>query len=235
MSTATAPVPEQAQFRLVAPLWHTGLVLLYVLVPRLWWFKHTFVWKLLPTTSSGIEIVFITLYGGAAAFVCLGVSLQGRPVEDLIGRGWSGWQSALRDVGIGIGFWLVVRYADRLIYYLTPIYTPGRTIPHSTRALVIGILFAISAGIAEELVFRGYLQQQFAALCRNWGAGLVFQAILFALFHGYTQPLATYVQHFCFGLLAGIVAHWRKSLLPGMIGHAWLDGYWDVLRILKLA
>lgn len=88
--------------------------------------------------------------------------------------------------------------------------------------------------MAEEIVFRGYLQQQFTALGRNPAAGLVIQAMLFALFHGYHQTPAAFLQHFSFGLLTGILAHWRKSLLPGMIGHAWFDAYWDVLRILKL-
>jgi hypothetical protein len=34
--------------------------------------------------------------------------------------------------------------------------------------------------------------------------------------------------------MAGLLAHWRKSLLPGMIGHAWLDAYWNLLKITGL-
>jgi hypothetical protein len=34
--------------------------------------------------------------------------------------------------------------------------------------------------------------------------------------------------------MAGLLAHWRKSLLPGMIGHAWFDAYWDLFRLLGL-
>jgi membrane protease YdiL (CAAX protease family) len=166
--------------------------------------------------------------------VYLGISLQQGPLEDLIGSLWTGWRSALRDVGIATGFWVVARLASWLIHYLVPSYTPPWSILHSRAALLISIFAAIAAGVAEELVFRGYLQKQFTALCRNAGAGLTIQAILFALFHGYNQVLPTFVQHFSFGLMAGIIAHWRKSLLPGMIGHAWLDAYWDVLRIVRL-
>lgn len=190
----------------------------------------------MPLNGEAFDIFAIAHYVVGVGLVCAVMSLQERPLEDLIGRLWTGWKSALRDVGIGIGFWLVARYASRLIHYLLPSHRPPGSVADSTSALLIAILTSIAAGVAEELIFRGYLQKQFTALCGgNLGAGLLIQATLFALFHGYRQVLPTFIQHFCFGLMAGLLAHWRKSLLPGMIGHAWLDAYWDVLWLARLA
>lgn len=168
--------------------------------------------------------------------VCFGLSRHQTPLEDLLGKIWTRWQYALRDVAIAGVFWMVVRYADRLIYYLAgPQRAPARLAPHTKAELLISVLFAVAAGVAEELVFRGYLQKQFTALCGNLGAGVLIQAALFACYHGYHQTIATFGQHFVFGLLAGSLAQWRNSLLPGMIGHAWFDAYLSVLRFLRPA
>jgi uncharacterized protein len=47
----------------------------------------------------------------------------------------------------------------------------------------VWILVSTSAGICEEFVYRGYLQQQFAALTRSATGGLVLQAIAFGVSH----------------------------------------------------
>jgi hypothetical protein len=152
----------------------------------------------------------------------------------MLGELWTSWKSALRDIAIGLGLWLVARYADQLIYSLAPYPYRPRLLPHTKSELLISIFSYVVAGVAEELIFRGYLQKQFTALCRNVGAGLLIQAVLFALSHGYHQLPGAFCQHLLFGLMAGLLAHWRKSLLPGMIGHAWFDAYWDLFRLLGL-
>jgi len=230
-ATAYAPQPS----KLPAPLWHTGIVLLYVLVPHAWWPGWTRLLRALPYNSASFDILGIVIYTAVVAFVCLGVGLRQTPLEEMIGELWTSWKSALRDIVIGMGLWLVARYADRIIYYLVGAYPPrARLLPHTKGELLISIFISIAAGVAEELIFRGYLQKQFTALCRNLGAGLLIQAFLFALYHGYHQFPGVFCQHFLFGLMTGLLAHWRKSLLPGMIGHAWFDAYRDLLRITGL-
>jgi membrane protease YdiL (CAAX protease family) len=233
LSTAATASPPQP-FKLPAPLWHTGIVLLYVLVPHTWWPGWTRLLRALPYNSASSDILSIAIYTVVVAFVCLGLSLRQTPLEQMIGELWTSWKSALRDIAIGLGLWLVARYADRLIYYLSPYPWRARLLPHTKSELLISIFNYIVAGVAEELIFRGYLQKQFTALCQNVGAGLLIQAILFALAHGYHQLPGAFCQHFLFGLMAGLLAHWRKSLLPGMIGHAWFDAYWDLLRFVGL-
>ena len=84
------------------------------------------------------------------------------------------------------------------------------------------ILLALSAGFVEELVFRGYLQRQFAALLGNRWAGVIAQAIFFGVTHGYQGALPV-LRITLFGLMFGAAALVRRSLVPGMTAHAAVD------------
>ncbi|PYX43065.1 MAG: CPBP family intramembrane metalloprotease [Acidobacteria bacterium] len=67
-------------------------------------------------------------------------------------------------------------------------------------------------------MFRGYLQGQFTAWTGSAYAGLVLQALVFGLAHGYQGArLMTVIA--VFGCLFGLLAQWRQSLRPGMIAH----------------
>jgi len=91
----------------------------------------------------------------------------------------------------------------------------------------------MTAGFCEEIIFRGYLQRQFAAVAHTMLGGVALSAIVFGASHGYEGSprmllLALY------GLMFGLLAWWRKSLRPGMIAHAWHDALSGaVLRLLK--
>jgi membrane protease YdiL (CAAX protease family) len=78
------------------------------------------------------------------------------------------------------------------------------------------------AGLCEELVFRGYLQRQLAVLTRSTVAGLVLQAMVFGVSHGY-QGVKAVINITILGLLFGLVAQWRRSIVPGAIAHALTD------------
>lgn len=167
------------------------------------------------------------MYIVPVALVCLGLALNNMPFEELIGAMWTNWRAVVRDMAIGFGFWLVARYTGKLIHYLThsrpdKVFGP---FPHIWPELGIAVLLAIVAGIVEEIVFRGYLQKQISVLFKSVPAGIFFQAVVFGFWHGYHQSVGTFLVRFSFGVLAGFLAHWRKSLLPGMIGHSWLDAY----------
>ncbi len=84
------------------------------------------------------------------------------------------------------------------------------------------IVLSSVAGLVEEIIFRGYLQQQFAALTGNVYIGLIISAIIFGSGHGY-EGLKRMVLIAIYGSLFGLLALWRKSLRPGMMAHAWHD------------
>jgi membrane protease YdiL (CAAX protease family) len=103
-------------------------------------------------------------------------------------------------------------------------------LPHQALDIALWIALSMSAGFAEELVFRGYFQAQFHALTRNASIALVLQAILFGVTHGY-QGARACVTITLYGLLMGALANARGSLRPGMIAHAWTDIAAGIFRI----
>jgi membrane protease YdiL (CAAX protease family) len=206
----------------------------YVLVPYHWWPGWNKLFLALPYNSGAFNILAIVIYMAAVIFVLVGLSLHQTPPEELIGTVWARARDAFRDVAIAIVFWLIVRYADRLLYYLASAHPAShRLVPHSKPELLISVMLSVAAGVAEEFVFRGYLLKQFVLFTGNVGAAILVQAALFALYHGYQQTLPVFGQHFLFGIMAALLAQWRKSLLPGMIGHAWFDAYWDLIKLMR--
>jgi membrane protease YdiL (CAAX protease family) len=87
--------------------------------------------------------------------------------------------------------------------------------------LLWGALSA-TAGFVEEVVYRGYLQRQFAAWTGRPRLALVLQAVVFGVTHGY-QGVDACIRITVFGLLFGVVAAWRRSLRPGMMAHGLTD------------
>ncbi len=84
---------------------------------------------------------------------------------------------------------------------------------------------ALSAGFCEELAFRGYLQQQFQSITGSAGSAgwaVLVQAVVFGIGHLY-EGMDAVARIMLFGVLFGLLALWRKSLVPGMIAHAWSD------------
>src|SRR5205085_544141 len=100
----------------------------------------------------------------------------------------------------------------------------GFLIPGNAFEVALWIVLSATAGFCEEVIFRGYLQRQFAAVTqRAWG-GIVLSAVVFGFAHGYEGPrrmllIAVY------GAMFGVLAHYRKSLVPGMLAHAWHDSF----------
>ncbi len=84
---------------------------------------------------------------------------------------------------------------------------------------VLAFLAILFAPIAEEVIFRGFLQRSLCVFLSPLWA-IVVTAVLFTLCHGmyYFNGLALlYV--FLLGLLFGTVAHVTRSTLPGIVGH----------------
>ena len=93
--------------------------------------------------------------------------------------------------------------------------------PKAAFELVVFLALVASASFAEELVFRGYLTQQFSAWTGNRAIAVILQGILFGLAHGFygKAMLAIMLQ----GWLLGLLAYWRKSLRRGMLAHGLQD------------
>ena len=81
---------------------------------------------------------------------------------------------------------------------------------------------AISAGICEETVFRGYLQQQISGFTGHVSIGVLGQAAVFGLCHSY-QCWKNMVLIFVLGCVYGGFVLFRKGLGANMIAHAGVD------------
>src|SRR5437667_41888 len=95
----------------------------------------------------------------------------------------------------------------------------GRVIErHSRLEFALFVALALTAGFCEEIIFRGYLQKQFAAASGITSIGIIAQGVLFGAAHGYQGTKLMFTIG-VYGALFGILAAWRKSLRPGMMAH----------------
>jgi membrane protease YdiL (CAAX protease family) len=141
---------------------------------------------------------------------------------DVIGRAWDDWSDFFRDLGIS-AFVVAVMYAiGQLLMRLIPSSQPDAAfrsmVPQGPEEAIAFLIVGLSAGFAEEFVFRGYLQKQLQSLFGNTLLASVVQVALFTQGHLY-QGMARLIPVALIGALLTAVALWRKSLIPGMIAH----------------
>jgi CAAX protease family protein len=230
---AAPPAPDKPA--LIAPVWHTLLVTALLLA-------NAFVGstKIGAVHSQGSRLL---LYGGTFItelvlffLVWFGIRLRGVRMRDLIGGKWKTGEAFLLDVGIAFGFWVValsLLFGLRVAMGLIDVHNLQKSVddtvkilgpmaPHTYLEAGFFVLLSIGAGLFEEIIFRGYLQRQFGAMGRNAVIGIVASAIIFGCGHAYQGP-RNMVVIAVFGSLFGILAHFRKSLRPGMMTHAFQD------------
>lgn len=97
-----------------------------------------------------------------------------------------------------------------------PIPTPN----NMSEYVVLFFIIAISAGICEEVLFRGLLSRVYEE--RYKVIGIIIPAIMFGIFHFDIQKLlATTV----LGLVFGYLVHITNSIYAGMIAHIANNGF----------
>jgi membrane protease YdiL (CAAX protease family) len=188
-----------------------------------------------PTTGGGLTsthasalpayVSALVMEALLVGYVWAGVRKRGVSLAVLSGGRWSSLREVMRDVAIAIPFWIVWQAAASLADALIgPSNAKSISVLLPIGALEVSawIMVSVIAGIVEELVFRGYLQRQLAALSGRISIAVLGQAAVFGLMHAYQGWKAVSV--ICFlGALFGVVAAWRRSTRPGMIVHAMAD------------
>ena len=166
------------------------------------------------------------------AFIWYGVSRRGLGLGDLIGGSWARWGAFLRDIALALGFLVVCGggILNGLGYLLKaePNQALRNLFPQGAAEVTLYLLLALTAGFCEEVIFRGYLQRQFAALTQAAAGGIVLQGVVFGLSHAY-QGWRFMLLIAVYGSLFGVLAQWRRSLRPGMMAHFLQDGVIGVL------
>lgn len=227
-ATDLQPNPER---KLVAPLWHTILFVLFIIgyayygrtsVPRIE-SKHL-------QSKVTLYLFMILLELLLVSYVWfLGVKPAGGSFRGLIGGKWNTFRDVLRDVGVACLFWLLV-----IVMLVGLQFSIGKS-PDTAKAvfmlapsglpeMIVWVMLSVTAGFCEEFIFRGYLQKQFHAITGSDAAAVAMQAVCFGIAHSY-QGVKSMVTITVYGALFGMLALYRNSLRPGMIQHAMQDSF----------
>ncbi|MGH9773525.1 MAG: CPBP family intramembrane glutamic endopeptidase [Candidatus Acidiferrales bacterium] len=239
-SSLTEPQPNPR--RPIAPVWHTACLLGFILITSVFeYFRNR---QLLGNPALQEHRVIYMYYAYAlafewilAAYVVWGIRRSGViRLPELIGGRWNSEMDALRDAGIaalGWGCVLVMSVGIQIAIHGGSLEAIARDaeksratarfiLPRTGLQLIIWILVAVSAGICEELVFRGYLQEIFKRWTGMAWLAVVLQALIFGSAHSY-QGISNMAVITGLGLIFGFLAYWRRSLRPGMILHTGID------------
>ena len=155
---------------------------------------------------------------------------HGRSLADL---GQTVGPSLLRTVSMSVAvlavFGLLSVFTTRELRRATPLDFParlrrtGKILPQSSRERIAFVAVAITAGVCEEILYRGYVPW-FVATWTGAGpiAGYVVAAIVFGLGHAY-QGRDGMIVTGVLGLFFGGLAFLAQSLVPGQLLHVALD------------
>jgi uncharacterized protein len=245
ISPTSVPLTPEAGRQLLAPVWHT--ILLVALVVG---FSYIGAHSAAPKPGAVSQLALIVQYAVTIAFelfllllVWWGLRLNKNRMRDLIGGRWSSPEDFLLDIAIAAGFWVVSATVLAGLGYALGLANPAQVkevkkladmiAPQGGVTLALWIVVSTVAGLVEEILFRGYFQRQMGALTGNIYAGLIISAIIFGSGHGY-EGTRRMVLIAVYGSLFGLLAILRKSLRPGMMAHAWHDAFAGVmLRVLS--
>jgi membrane protease YdiL (CAAX protease family) len=171
-----------------------------------------------------IELLFVW-------FVTIGIRAYGFKLLDLLGRRWRTAFDVLTDLLLAIATAGLLRVAGPILYFLLGRWAAntGFLLPATMSESMVWIVVSAAAGVCEELVFRGYLQRQLWTLTGSLPVALLLQAVVFGAGHIY-QGWKPAVMTAIYAVIFGLVAAWRRSIIPGAIAHAVID----VLGGLKL-
>jgi membrane protease YdiL (CAAX protease family) len=238
-SPAPVSTPAEIKPAPIAPWWHTLLIVVLIL-------GNSFLGSSkLEHAGSGGHGARLFLYAGTfimelvlVVLIWVGIRLRGVHLRDLIGGRWNRVEDFLIDVGLAAAFLfvsLLLLFGLRVALGLIDLHNLqksqeetlralGSLAPHNYVEAGFFVVLSVSAGLFEEMIFRGYLQKQFSVLARGALLGIVISGIIFGLAHGY-QGWRNMIVIAVFGMFFGALAYFRKSLRPGMMAHAFQDSF----------
>jgi len=236
---ASVPFPQPKP---VAPVWHTILLLLVIvafsILPQL---VHS---PLQPEQVSSAGAGRMFLYVATMIYELLMLAwiwvfcrlLYGVPLREIIGGRWNRFSDFLIDVASALLFWgavIALLAFAHFVLHFSGAEAAKSMLPTTLKEMCVFVALAVLAGFCEEIIFRGYFMRQFTAWTRSVVAGVVLQAILFGLAHGY-QGWKGMLVISVYGSFFGILAVLRKSLRPGIMQHCAQDGFSGVLAYVAL-
>ena len=234
-------ISEHTTLPAIAPWWHTGLLI----VPLL---AFSLLGSLRPAhralSQRHIPQYLATLAWEwiLAALVLWGIRMRKTPLRQLLGARRPTLRDWRDDLVIAAAFWIasmIILAAIGAVFRLAHLSTPQKALaqlaPQNALELLLWVILSISAGICEELTFRGYLLQQFSHVRGKLSIGVLASSLLFGIAHGY-EGVSGMIAIAVYGALFCILTIQRGSLRPGMMAHAWQDIFSGIaLMVLKHA
>ena len=168
-------------------------------------------------------------------FVFKDMQAHGRSLFEFIGQPWFTPRQLAGDLmyaalALGFSYALFIGIDGLLQQHgeaVTNPLLPG--VPSAAAGIIVWIGLSLSAGICEEIVFRGYLQRQLAAISGSTSLAILGQAIVFGIAHGY-EGVGAVIKIVVYGLAFGMLAQWRGNIRAAILAHA----PWDILAGLDL-
>jgi membrane protease YdiL (CAAX protease family) len=90
----------------------------------------------------------------------------------------------------------------------------------STAMMIFG---AITAGVTEELIFRGYLLPRLELIFKNKTAAVIVSAAMFAMIHYRYFSVGEIIFAFCIGVIFAIHYQWYRNIKILIATHAFID------------
>lgn len=213
----------------IGPWWQTVLILVVpAIVSVASWYQHGFANLHLPGMNSKLSgyVTVIAAEWLTVLLIWLSLRSRGRSIGDLVSGRWPTLGAFLKDLGIAIVFMVVAIFVVTVLIRLIgggAAQTAGvlAIIPKTPLELFVFLVLAVTGSFSEELLFRGYLSQQFFAWTGSHSVAIIAQGALFGLAHGYygRAMLAIAVQ----GCLLGWLVYWRQNLRAGILAHTLQD------------
>ena len=221
----------------LAPWWHTLLVLVPLAAGSIdSAYEHGLPNAHLPGIGFRLSSYFTVLVQEwfVVLLIWLALRRRGISVGAFVSGRWQTLGAFFRDFGLAIGFMVVaIPLVGALAYLLggSDDSTLANITPKTGFELLVWLSLAATGGFCEELVFRGYLTRQFGSWTGSRRIAVVLQGVAFGLAHGYYHRILVVVM--IQGWLLGLLAHWRKSLRPGMLAHGLQDLIGGIVAFLQ--
>lgn len=174
--------------------------------------------------NAGLVMMLFPFMAGLLAFILLVKPLNNRTFKITInGTGRIRWDRFY----ISATVWLILS-GLYLLFYLK-IDPANFTLNNKTASLIIlsavSVLFIPFQAAFEEVLFRGYLMQGFAAMIRKRWFPLIMTSIFFGLMHAFNPEVKEFgffimmPQYIVFGLIFGIITILDDGIEAAMGAH----------------
>jgi membrane protease YdiL (CAAX protease family) len=211
----------------IAPWWHTLLVLAPIAIGSVAsYYQHGLPNANLPGMSFRLSgyITVVVMEWVVVLMIWLALRRRGLSIGSLVSGRWQTLGNFFRDLGLALGFMAVVIPTVAVVMHFLGARadsTLANILPKTWFELAVWLGLSATGGFCEELIFRGYLTRQFGAWTGSRAFGVILQGVAFGLAHGYYGRLMLAIM--VHGCLLGLLAYWRKSLLPGILAHGLQD------------